>query len=132
MAIPASVDRNLPILVVDDFSTMRRIIRNALRQLGFTNITEAENGREALEYIKASDFQFIISDWNMPTMQGIDLLRAVRHHPKYRDVPFLMITAESQKVSVLEAAAEGVSSYIVKPFSADILEKKLQDIFLNP
>jgi len=124
-----AVDRNMPILVVDDFATMRRIVKTCLRQLGFENITEAEDGKIALDKLNANDFKLIISDWNMPNMMGIDLLRSVRGSDKLRALPFLMVTAEAQKENVLEAAKAGVSNYIVKPFTADQLEVKLAAIF---
>lgn len=124
-----AVDRNMPILVVDDFATMRRIVKTCLRQLGFENVTEAEDGKVALEKLNANDFKLVISDWNMPNMMGIDLLRSVRGTEKLKAMPFLMVTAEAQKENVLEAAKAGVSNYIVKPFTADQLEAKLAAIF---
>ena len=123
------LDRTMKILVVDDFSTMRRIVRNILEQLGFTNVEEAEDGRDALEKLQGGDFQFVISDWNMPEMKGIDLLRAVRSDVDLKSTPFLMITAESQRENLAEAVEAGVSNYIVKPFTADTLEHKLEMIF---
>lgn len=125
----ASLDRNIPILVVDDFSTMRRIVKNCLKQLGFENITEAEDGQIALEALGQKEFKFIISDWNMPNMMGIDLLRAVRADAKLKSIPFLMVTAESQKENVIEAAKAGVSNYVIKPFTAEVLEQKMSAIF---
>ena len=124
-----AVDRAIPILVVDDFATMRRIIKTSLRQLGFENITEAEDGKVALSKLQAGDYKLIISDWNMPNMMGIDLLRAVRVDERLKPTPFLMVTAEAQKENVLEAAKAGVSNYIVKPFTANDLQKKLELIF---
>jgi two-component system chemotaxis response regulator CheY len=124
-----SLDRNMPILIVDDFSTMRRIVKNCLKVLGFTNVTEAEDGKAALSKLQDGSFQFIISDWNMPNMMGIDLLRAVRADEKLKALPFLMVTAESQKENVLEAAKAGVSNYIIKPFTADVLQTKMEAIF---
>jgi len=124
-----AVDRAIPILVVDDFATMRRIIKTSLRQLGFENITEAEDGKVALSKLQAGDYKLIISDWNMPNMMGIDLLRAVRGDERLKPTPFLMVTAEAQKENVLEAAKAGVSNYIVKPFTANDLQKKLELIF---
>lgn len=124
-----SVDRMLPILIVDDFSTMRRIVKTALKQLGFENITEAEDGAIALEKLKNGNFKLIISDWNMPNMMGIDLLKAVRADEKLKPIPFLMVTAEAQKENILEAAKSGVSNYIIKPFTADSLQQKLEAIF---
>ncbi|MBX7136920.1 MAG: chemotaxis response regulator CheY [Oligoflexia bacterium] len=124
-----AVNKNMPILVVDDFSTMRRIVKTCLKQLGFENITDAEDGAVALSKLQNSEFQLIISDWNMPNMMGIDLLKAVRADQKLKSIPFLMITAEAQKENVLEAAKAGVSNYIVKPFTPDQLQSKLTAIF---
>lgn len=127
-----SVDRNIPILIVDDFATMRRIVKTCLRQLGFENVTEAEDGKVALQKLQANEFKLIISDWNMPNMMGIDLLRNVRSDEKFKALPFLMVTAEAQKENVIEAAKAGVSNYIIKPFTADQLEAKLSAIFNRP
>lgn len=124
-----SVDRNIPILVVDDFSTMRKIVKNGLKQMGFNNITEAEDGQIALNKLEAGEFKLIISDWNMPNMMGIDLLKAVRQHERYKATPFLMVTAEGKKENVLEAAKAGVSNYIVKPFTSEALQDKLDAVF---
>lgn len=115
-------------LVVDDFSTMRRIVRNILKQLGHTEVEEAENGREALQKLKREPFDFIISDWNMPTMDGLELLKAVRADPQLKGTPFLMVTAESKQENVVEAIKSGVSNYIVKPFTADLLKGKIDKI----
>ena len=122
-------DRNMSILVVDDFSTMRRIVKSALGTIGLTNVTEAENGTVALQKLKSGNFQFIVSDWNMPEMMGIDLLRAVRADEKLKKTHFLMITAEAQKDNIIEAAKAGVSNYLVKPFTADTLRQKIEAIF---
>ena len=119
----------MPILVVDDFSTMRRIVKNCLKQLGFSNITEAADGQQALEKLKNSEFEFIVSDWNMPNMMGIDLLKAVRSDAKLKSIPFLMVTAEAQKENIVEAAKAGVSNYIIKPFTPDTLSDKMEVIF---
>ena len=130
MSVLNTLDRNMPILVVDDFSTMRRIVKNCLKQLGFENVTEAGDGQDAMAKLQASGgFKFIISDWNMPNMMGIDLLKAVRGSDKFKTIPFLMVTAESQKENVIEAAKAGVSNYIVKPFTADVLQTKMEAIF---
>ncbi|MBX7143501.1 MAG: chemotaxis response regulator CheY [Oligoflexia bacterium] len=129
MSVLNSLDKNMPILVVDDFSTMRRIVKTCLKQIGFENITEAEDGQVALGKLQAQDFKLIISDWNMPNMMGIDLLRAVRGDTKLKALPFLMVTAEAQKENVIEAAKAGVSNYIIKPFTADQLQQKLESIF---
>jgi two-component system, chemotaxis family, chemotaxis protein CheY len=123
------VSRDMRILVVDDFSTMRRIVKNILTQLGFTKIEEAEDGKIALAKLEAGSFDFVVSDWNMPNMMGIDLLRAVRSKDKLKSLPFLMVTAESQKENVIEAVQAGVSNYIVKPFTAETFEQKLALIF---
>ncbi len=121
--------KNMPVLVVDDFSTMRKIVKKCLKELGFENITEADDGKNALEKLQAAPFELIISDWNMPNMMGIDLLRAVRADPRLKAIPFIMVTAEAQKQNVLEAAKAGVSNYIVKPFTADQLQIKLEAVF---
>lgn len=123
------IDRGIKILIVDDFSTMRRIVRNVLSQLGFTNLDEAEDGRAALDKLKNGAYQLVVSDWNMPKMMGIDLLKAVRADPTLKTLPFLMVTAESQKENVIEAVQAGVSNYIVKPFTAETMEQKLAVIF---
>lgn len=129
MGLTDHIDRSIKILVVDDFSTMRRIVRNVLNQLGFTNIEEAEDGKMALDKLKEGDFNFVVSDWNMPKMMGIDLLRSVRADEKLKTLPFMMVTAESQKENVIAAVQAGVSNYIVKPFTAEIMEQKLSTIF---
>ncbi len=122
-------DPNMKILVVDDFSTMRRIVRNLLKELGFTNVHEAEDGVEALAKLRGGDFEFIVSDWNMPNMSGIDLLRAVRADPSLKHLPLLMVTAEAKRENIIEAAQAGASGYVVKPFTAATLDEKLQKIF---
>lgn len=119
----------MKILVVDDFSTMRRIIKNLLRDLGFSNTQEADDGLTALPMLQSTDFDFLITDWNMPGMQGIDLLKAVRADPKLASLPVLMVTAESKRDQIVEAAQAGVSGYIVKPFTAQTLEEKIGKIF---
>jgi len=121
--------KNINILVVDDFSTMRRIIGGVLKKLGFRNIEEAEDGSIALAKLKQSDYQFIISDWNMPNMPGIDLLKAVRADARLKDIPFLMVTAEAKKDEVSAALEAGVTGYVVKPFTPDSLESKISSIF---
>jgi len=120
---------NLKFLVVDDFSTMRRIVRNLLKELGFTNVDEAEDGIDALQKLRADSFDFVISDWNMPNMTGIELLRQVRADAALRHLPLLMITAEAKKENIIEAAQAGASGYIVKPFTAATLDEKLNKIF---
>ena len=122
-------DKNLKILVVDDFSTMRRIVRNLLKELGYTNVDEAEDGVVALQKLKGASFQFVVTDWNMPNMTGIELLRAIRADAALKPLPVLMITAEAKKENIIEAAQSGASGYIVKPFTAATLEEKLNKIF---
>ena len=124
-----AADKNLRFLVVDDFSTMRRILRNLLKELGFTNVDEAEDGQVALHKLRSQPYEFVVSDWNMPNMTGIELLRAVRADTQLRHLPFLMITAEAKRENIIEAAQSGASGYIVKPFTAATLEEKLAKIF---
>jgi two-component system chemotaxis response regulator CheY len=119
----------MKILIVDDFSTMRRIIKNLLRDLGFNNTHEADDGNTALPMLKTGDFDFLITDWNMPGMQGIDLLRAVRADGNMATLPVLLVTAESKKDQIVMAAEAGVNGYIVKPFTAATLEEKINKIF---
>jgi two-component system chemotaxis response regulator CheY len=125
------IDTSLKVLVVDDMSTMRRILKNILKQIGFTDMVEAENGQDALNKLKAGDngIGFIVSDWNMPVMQGIELLRAIRADPDLKHLPFLMVTSEAQKENIIEAVQAGVSNYVVKPFTAEALKVKLEKIF---
>ncbi|HEC24435.1 MAG TPA: response regulator [bacterium] len=124
-----AIDLSMKILIVDDFSTMRRIIKNILKQIGFANIDEAENGEIALSKIIDGDYDFVISDWNMPEMSGIELLKKVRTSETVKDLPFLMVTAESKKENVIEAVKAGVNNYIVKPFTAEVLQEKISKIF---
>jgi two-component system chemotaxis response regulator CheY len=119
----------MKVLVVDDFSTMRRIIKNLLRDIGFTNISEADDGSTALPMLKEGDFDFVVTDWNMPGMQGIDLLRAIRADGNLSHIPVLMVTAEAKKEQIVMAAQAGVNGYIVKPFTAATLNTKLDKIF---
>jgi two-component system chemotaxis response regulator CheY len=123
------IDTSIKVLVVDDMSTMRRIVKNVLRQIGYSDIVEAENGQDALTKLKAGGFGLVVSDWNMPIMQGIDLLRAIRADASLKALPFLMVTAEAQKENLIEAVQAGVSNYVVKPFTAEILQGKLEKIF---
>lgn len=123
------LDKNIKILVVDDFSTMRRIIKNLLRDLGFTNTSEADDGLTALPMLQGGSFDLLVTDWNMPGMQGIDLLKAVRADPKLAHMPVMMVTAEQKKEQIIEAAKAGVNGYIVKPFTAATLKEKLDKIF---
>ena len=119
---------SMKFLVVDDFSTMRRIVRNLLKELGFTNVDEAEDGAVALAKLKGGNFDFVISDWNMPNMTGIELLRAVRADAALCKLPVLMITAEAKKENIIEAAQAKANGYIVKPFTAAVLDEKLNKI----
>ena len=123
------MNKDMKILVVDDFSTMRRIIRNLLRDLGFTNTQEADDGQTALPMLKSGGFDFLITDWNMPGMTGIDLLKNVRSDPELAALPVLMVTAEAKKEQIVEAAQAGVNGYVVKPFTAGVLEEKIAKIF---
>jgi two-component system chemotaxis response regulator CheY len=120
---------DMRVLVVDDFSTMRRIIKNILRQLGLNNIVEADDGTTAWDTLNKDKIDFIISDWNMPHMTGIDLLRKVRASDEFSDLPFLMVTAEAQQENLIEAVQAKVSNYIVKPFTPDTLKQKIDKIF---
>ncbi len=119
----------MKILVVDDFSTMRRIIKNLLKDLGFSNIQEADDGSTALPMLQQGDFDFVVTDWNMPGMQGIDLLRAIRSDESLKHLPVLMVTAEAKKEQIVAAAQAGVNGYVVKPFTAATLKEKLEKIF---
>ncbi len=121
-------DTSIKVLVVDDFATMRRILKNILKQLGFTNIVEAEDGTTAWEILEEQSIDLIISDWNMPKMTGLDLLKKVRASSKHSKMPFLMVTAEAQKQNVIEAVQAGVSNYVVKPFTAEGIYDKLSKI----
>jgi two-component system chemotaxis response regulator CheY len=122
-------DQNMKIMVVDDMSTMRRIVKNLLKQLGFANVEEAENGQEALTKLRADRYGFVVSDWNMPVMSGIELLRAIRADEALKSIPVLMVTAEAQKDNIIEAVQAGVSNYVVKPFTAEVLQEKMNKIF---
>lgn len=123
------MDKNMKILIVDDFSTMRRIIKNLLRDLGFNNTQEADDGNTGLPMLQTGNFDFLVTDWNMPGMTGIDLLRAVRADEKLKSLPVLMVTAEAKKEQIVMAAQEGVNGYIVKPFTAQTLKEKIDKIF---
>jgi two-component system chemotaxis response regulator CheY len=116
-------------LVVDDFSTMRRIVRNLLKELGFTNVDEAEDGQVALQKLNSLPFDFVVTDWNMPNMDGLTLLQNIRATPSLKHLPVLMITAEAKKENIIAAAQAGASGYIVKPFTAATLSEKLEKIF---
>lgn len=121
-------DKKIKVLVVDDFATMRKVIRNLLKQIGYENVVEAENGQVALRILKSQKIDFIVSDWNMPTMSGLELLKAVRGDEDLNKMPFLMVTAEALKENVVEAVKAGVNNYIVKPFTAEVLEEKIKKI----
>jgi len=123
------MDQNMKILTVDDFSTMRRIIRNMLRQLGYTNIVEAEDGAEALSLLQREKVDFVISDWNMPNMSGLDLLKAIRADENLKPIPVLLVTAEALKEYIVQAVKAGVNNYVVKPFTAETLREKIDTIF---
>jgi len=122
-------DKNMKFLVVDDFSTMRRIVRNLLKELGFNNADEAEDGVAALQKLRNGGFDFVVSDWNMPNMTGLELLKAIRADADLKHLPVLMVTAEAKKENIIEAAQAGASGYVVKPFTAATLEEKLNKIF---
>lgn len=122
------MSENMKFLVVDDFSTMRRIIRNLLKELGFTNVDEAEDGVAGLAKLRGGSFDFVVSDWNMPNMTGIDMLREIRKDPALKHLPVLMVTAEAKKENIVEAAQAGASGYVVKPFTAATLDEKISKI----
>ncbi len=122
-------DLKMKILVVDDFSTMRRIVKNLLRQLGYEQIDEAEDGEQAFSKLQGGDYGFVISDWNMPNMDGLELLKKVRSDPGLKELPILMVTAEAEKDKVITAIQAGVNNYVVKPFTGEILKEKMDKIF---
>jgi two-component system chemotaxis response regulator CheY len=124
-----AADPKMKFLVVDDFSTMRRIVRNLLKELGFTNVDEAEDGAIALQKLQGGGFEFVVTDWNMPNMDGLTLLQSIRATPNLKHLPVLMITAEAKKENIIAAAQSGASGYIVKPFTAGTLSEKLNKIF---
>ncbi len=126
MALP---DPNIRILVVDDMATMRRIIKGLLNQLGYKNIEEAEDGKVALQKLKNEKFDFVVTDWNMPNMTGLELVQEIRKDPELKHLPVLMVTAEAKKENVLMAIKAGVNNYIVKPFTAEVLKEKMEKIF---
>jgi two-component system chemotaxis response regulator CheY len=123
------VDKSIKILVVDDFPTMRRIVRNLLKELEFVNVDEAEDGAAGLEKIKNGNYGFVVSDWNMPNMDGLAMLQAIRADPSLRKLPVLMVTAEAKKENIIAAAQAGANGYVVKPFTAITLEEKITKIF---
>lgn len=122
-------DPKMRFLVVDDFSTMRRIVRNLLKELGFANVDEAEDGAVALQKLEAGQIDFVVTDWNMPNMDGLQLLQSIRGNPQTKHLPVLMITAEAKRDNIIAAAQAGASGYIVKPFTAATLNEKLTKIF---
>jgi len=124
-----ALDKNMKILVVDDFSTMRRIIKNLLRDLGFTNTSEADDGNTALPMLQSGNFDFLVTDWNMPGMTGIELLKHVREDERLKDLPVLMVTAEAKRDQIVAAAQAGVNGYVIKPFTAAVLKEKIDKIF---
>lgn len=123
------MDLNMKVLIVDDFTTMRRIVKNILKQIGFSNIAEAEDGKTAFAQLKEEKFDLVLCDWNMPEMRGIDLLKMVRSDDQLKDLPFVMVTAEAHRDSILDAVKAGVNHYIVKPFTAEIIEERLKKVF---
>ncbi len=120
---------DMTVLVVDDYSSMRRIVKGVLKQLGFKNFIEAEDGKQALDELNKDEVGLIVSDWNMPNMNGLDFLKAVRANEEFQSIPFIMVTAEGQKDCVIEAARAGVSNYIIKPFTPETFSAKLQRVF---
>ncbi|MDP1530391.1 chemotaxis response regulator CheY [Rhodoferax sp.] len=123
------VDKNIKILVVDDFPTMRRIVRNLLKELDFVNVDEAEDGAAGLEKVRNGNYGFVVSDWNMPNMDGLAMLQAIRADPAFAKLPVLMVTAEAKKENIIAAAQAGANGYVVKPFTAITLEEKITKIF---
>ncbi|MCG6906204.1 MAG: response regulator [Desulfobacteraceae bacterium] len=122
------MDTTIKILIVDDFATMRRILKNILKKIGFTDIIEADDGSNALKVLEKEKVDLVISDWNMPKMTGIEFLKAVRANTAFKDLPFLMVTAEAQKQNIIEAVQAGVSNYVVKPFTEEVITEKLAKI----
>ncbi|WP_281290170.1 chemotaxis response regulator CheY [Parahaliea aestuarii] len=123
------MDKNMSILVVDDFPTMRRIIRSLLKELGYNNVDEAEDGQEALAKLRGGSFEFVVSDWNMPNLDGLEMLKQIREDSALQSLPVLMVTAEAKKENIIAAAQAGANGYVVKPFTAATLEEKLNKIF---
>jgi len=123
------MDLSMKVLIVDDFATMRRILKNILKQIGFSNITEADDGKTALIELKKEQFDLVLCDWNMPEMSGLELLQKVRSDDELKDTPFVMVTAEAQKDNILEAVKAGVNNYVVKPFTAETIGEKLKKVF---
>lgn len=127
--VEVELDKNMKILIVDDFSTMRRIVKNLLRDLGFSNTQEADDGTTALPMLQNGNFDFLVTDWNMPGMSGLDLLKKVRADARLKDMPVLMVTAEAKREQIVAAAQAGVNGYVVKPFTAAVLKEKIEKIF---
>ena len=125
----SDLDFTMKVLVVDDMSTMRRIIKNVLKQIGYTSVEEAPDGKEALKKLKGGGFGLVVTDWNMPVMTGLELLKAIRADAELKSLPVLMVTAEAQKENIIEAIQSGVSNYVVKPFTAEALLEKLTKVF---
>lgn len=123
------LDFKIKVLVVDDFSTMRRILKNILKQIGYSDIEEAEDGNSALVRLRQGGYGLVVSDWNMPNMTGLDLLKAIRADSALNNMPVLMVTAEAKKENVVDAIKAGVNNYVVKPFTADVLKEKIEKIF---
>lgn len=121
----------MKILIVDDFATMRKILKNILKELGYTDLLEAEDGQAALEILRKEKVDLVISDWNMPNMDGLSLLKAIRSDEALKDTPVLMVTAEAQKQNVLEAVKAGVNNYVVKPFTPEVIQEKISKIFAS-
>ena len=129
LSMDKTIDYRMKVLVVDDFATMRKIVRNILKQIGFEDITEAEDGNVALRVIKSESVGLVVTDWNMPNMNGLDLLREIRGNPETAGLPVLMVTAEGLKENVMDAVKAGVNNYVVKPFTAEVLQEKIETIF---
>jgi two-component system chemotaxis response regulator CheY len=127
--VEVDLNKDMKILVVDDFSTMRRIIKNLLRDLGFSNTDEADDGNTALPMLQTGKYDFLVTDWNMPGMTGIELLQHVRADPNLKSLPVLMVTAEAKRDQIVAAAQAGVNGYVVKPFTAAVLKEKIEKIF---
>ncbi|RJR36815.1 MAG: response regulator [Deltaproteobacteria bacterium] len=124
-----NIDYRMRVLVADDFATMRKIVRNILKQIGFDNIVEAEDGQAAVQVLKNDNIGLVVTDWNMPNMTGLELLQKIRSDPKTANIPVLMVTAEGLKENVVAAVKAGVNNYVVKPFTAEVLQEKIEQIF---
>jgi len=124
-----NIDFRMKVLVADDFATMRKIVRNILKQIGFDDIVEAEDGQAALQVLKSENIGLVVTDWNMPNLNGLELLQKIRTDPKTANLPVLMVTAEGLKENVVAAVKAGVNNYVVKPFTAEVLQEKLEQIF---